>query len=279
MFESLHLRSQQSLLWRFALGRAVPVESRQRFLHLRSHWDALIKSAILYLQNFWVLFLAHCVPMLPGDILLILGVLLQNESAAIASSIVWGATWVYGFAAGAIAVSDVCNGVRPSVRRSARRAFKRWRVLLLVSIILAVAFALWLPVILFGPFVLALLGFAPVIAVIEENTTISQALQRSVQLGQGYYGRTLFVTLFLMGVFLLFVIVWGGVLVALESAHPQVVVARSDLFGSGVTIAGIVLARVIAPWGVAAVVLMYYDLRSRKEAYDFRLLLEDLWRG
>lgn len=119
VFESLHLRSEQSPLWRFATGRSVPLQVRQRFVRVRSHWDALHKSLILYIRNFRVLFLAHWVPMLPGDLVLLAGVLLENEAVIGVSAIVWGIAWCYGFGAGAIAVADICNGVRPTVLRSA----------------------------------------------------------------------------------------------------------------------------------------------------------------
>ena len=122
----------------------------------------------------------------------------------------------------------------------------------------------------------------PVIAVLEDTTTIKHAFARSAQLSNRYYGRTLFVLLFLIGLTVAIMIAWGGFVYVLHVILNIPSRAANDKWGTTdfvAVIGGIFAVRMIAPWAVAAVVLMYYDLRSRKEAYDFRLLLEDLWRG
>lgn len=143
---------------------------------------------------------------------------------------------------------------------------------------LLVMFLLWVITILVGPIFLPFVAFVPVIAVIEENTTFMNAITRSIRLGEGYYGRTLFVLLFFVGVGIALSVVWFfliGVMLPENGAEPPDDNRIFEIIG----VTGIGVARTMAPWAIAAMVLLYYDLRSRKEAYDFRPLLEDLWRG
>jgi hypothetical protein len=170
-----------------------------------------------------------------------------------------------------VLISDICVGNRPSLARAYRRAFGKETgtvllTMVLVLVILAVGFLLLVvPGIVFSMWY----SFAgPVVAL--ERTTARRALTRSRELGKGYYLRNLGVFLLAALVILTpsFVlgVVWGAIVALANLPLPL-----SHIVGG-------VIGALIAPPISVAVVLLYYDLRVRKEAYDSAKLAEDLRR-
>ncbi len=105
--------------------------------------------------------------------------------------------------------------------------------------------------------------FYPPVGVLEKRWGIN-ALRRSAQLGRGYYFRSLFTFLF-MSLF-----IYAGIY-----AFQAIAAALMGLTG---TILGHVVSFVIGPLPLIYVVLLYYDLRVRKEGYDVETLEADLRR-
>ena len=168
-----------------------------------------------------------------------------------------------------VAISEICLGIKPSVARSYRRAFAEPRKLLgtyaLAFGIILLGFVLFLvPGILFSVWY----TFAGPVVVLE-GLAGRTALKRSRELGRGYYLRN-FGILFLSQLLtlLLAMVLSGLVGVAMALSFGRVSEAAQFLGG--------VLGLLVAPPAVIAFVLLYYDMRVRKEGYGAAQLADDL---
>lgn len=176
------------------------------------------------------------------------------------------------FVSGAMtkAVSDVYLGAEASVVGSYAYVMRRWPpylwtnllcVLLvwvgtLLCIIPGIIFAFWI-------------AFASEVFVIE-GPSGWQAVQRSRQLISGHWGRA-FVLMFLVGILALII---QMIPVAIIAA-----VLQGSAVGQALTATwqGISNA-VVTPFSTAALILLYYDIRIRKEAFDLAVLAENMAR-
>jgi hypothetical protein len=164
-----------------------------------------------------------------------------------------------------VLVSDVCLGNVPRIRRAYSRVFDRrfWTffgtVMLANALIVA---GLILPI---GLFILV----PPI--VILEGLSGRPALARSLRLGRGYYLRSFAIVI---GIIVLEIWMDGQLYPLLGRLLPATgwgAQAVAELLESSVTALVNVLMAIL-------VVLIYYDLRARKEAYDSLALAEDLRR-
>lgn len=170
-----------------------------------------------------------------------------------------------------VLISDICVGNRPSLGRAYRRAFGKVTgtvllTMVLVFVILAVgSLLLVVPGVVFGMWY----SFAGPVVVLERTTALG-ALSRSRQLGKGYYLRNFGIVLLTMVAIwtpsIVLGFVWGLIV---GFAHLPAPLAH---------LVGSVFGALAAPPISIAIVLLYYDLRVRKEAYDSAKLAEDLRR-
>lgn len=177
------------------------------------------------------------------------------------------------FMAIAVAVSDVCLGNRPSAFRSYRRVFgKRLGTVILTYFLVMVGTLAGL-LLFVVPGVLFYTWFMfSLIVVVLEGSSVRRAFGRSKGLGAGYYLRNLGLMSLLLLIALVLLIV---VLVAYE-AMALAVPALSKAVPSGIYQAAIM--SLLMPFYYVGGVLLYYDMRVRKEAYDSTALTEDLMR-
>jgi hypothetical protein len=168
-----------------------------------------------------------------------------------------------------VEVSDICLGNRPSVARSYRRAFDKLfgrlcLTYLLQIAIIALGFVLFIvPGFLF----LTWYGFALTVVVLERLSGV-EALRRSRTLGKGFYLRNFGTMCALFLPLLLPAIIWElmvNLVLGIDSKDVREVVIA-------------VVTQLPAPLLYIGIVLLYYDLRVRKEAYDSASLVEDLRR-
>jgi hypothetical protein len=168
-----------------------------------------------------------------------------------------------------VAVSEICLGLKPTVQRTYRRTFKApgrvFGTYVLANLLILVAsLALIIP----GLIVNVLYVFvAPV--VILEHLGGKAALSRSRQLGRGYYLRNtgIFIILFFIFFLLSFPLV-----VSLPAALA--ILGIPTKFGDFFTS---LLADLFSyPITTISFVLLYYDMRVRKEGYGAPQLVEDL---
>ena len=170
------------------------------------------------------------------------------------------------YAAIVVSVSEICLGSEPSVFRSLRHAFSEGLVvrLLAAGFLLMIVVALGL-VLLVIPGLLFMLWFIyvqPIILI--EGSKVLNAFGRSRALGSGYYIRTAGVIL-VLGVGAGIAAGLVGVVLILSTENPAL---------AGFVQLLILLAT--TPLTMTALVLMYYDLRARKEAYNTVGLSEEL---
>lgn len=171
-----------------------------------------------------------------------------------------------------VAVSEVCLDIRPTVARSYRRAFARpgklFGAYFLTLAIVAGGFILLLvPGILFSVWYM-LVGPVAVL----EALPVKATLKRSRELGRGYYWRN-FGALFCSSILvmiptMLIAGIFGASIGYLTKAGPWGL-GFAELIGN-------LLGLIAAPPLAIMPVLLYYDMRARKEGYAAAQLAEEL---
>lgn len=239
------------------------------YLRPQTVGEVLRNAGEIYGRNFGVIFVTYFLPVFPVGV--------WQSEAQVAQA--WGWFWfaficsivaaLIAWGAITIAVSDVCLGNKPSVARSYQKIFSSGVLgrLLVASLLQTLCWVIGF-VLCVIPGVIAMLWFmfTPP-AVILEGLSGTKALQRSKQLAKGYLGRN-FLVLFLM---VIIGAVIGGILGAilgLLQLHATFVFR----------FALVAIQAFIAPFSIIGMILLYYDLRVRKEAYDAAALAEDLRR-
>jgi hypothetical protein len=169
-------------------------------------------------------------------------------------------------------VSEICVGVLPNLPRAYRRMF-RYSVPLLIASLLQVLAIIVGMLLLIVPGIVAVvfLMFVTPVIVLERKTAIA-AIGRSCQLARQFFWRNL--GLLAVGAVVSGIIggILGGVVGfvgGLLQLEPRTFVL---LFGSF----NAMLYSLIIPVSLLLNVLMYYDLRARKEGYDPTQLTQEL---
>ena len=239
--------------------------------YVREHsFGSILKSTFaIYVSGFWTFFLTYFLPVFPF-------MAIQQEAqfreqwllfwlSAIAGAVVG----IFAYGASVVSVSDICLGNRPSLVRSYSRVFGpvAWKMFvtsLLQLVIVAIGFLL---LIIPGMVFMVWLLFSPIIVVLE-GPWGRAALKRSKALGKGYYWRS-------FGVFLVLIVIAGVIGGVIGGVISLAVSHATDHWAFRLAILAIP-AGVSIPIAFITFVLIYYDLRARKEAYDARLLAEEL---
>ncbi len=167
-----------------------------------------------------------------------------------------------------VAVSEICLGIKPSVGRSYQRAFAQpgkviGTYLLALVIIVLGLMALLVPGIIF---LLWYMLVGPI--VVLEGLAGRAALRRSRELGRGYYLRNLGIFWVATLIVILIIAVVGGLIGAASyfaGVSPPVAEFISGL-----------IALLVVPPNIVLIVLLYYDMRVRKEGYGAAQLADDL---
>jgi hypothetical protein len=233
---------------------------------------AIIRSAFgIYFRNAPTLFMIYVIPLVPTQVLAALlsrwGEGAQEARVVVLVLDFMASTLV--FFPAAVAVSEICLGIRPSVARAYRRAFAHpgrvlgTYLLSLLMIMLGVV-ALVIPGIVF---VLWYLFVASVVVI--EGLGGRAALRRSRELGRGSYFRNLGVLLVAF-----FATVAAATLVMAVLAIIAAVLGVGDVKIYELLWSFSVL--VAMPAYIVSIVLLYYDMRARKEGYGAAQLAEDL---
>jgi hypothetical protein len=256
----------------------------------------VVKNAIhIYRTHFRKFFFSYFLLMLPATLLGFAGVAVFGDNVLLGFAIYE----TVGFVAGSVAsliviliVSDICLGEPPSVKR----AWKHISLLLLVKLVLTtiLVYSLFLILTLIGfglvillskvpllsyfvyviysilvivlvPVLVSLFLFVPAIVALENRWAFG-AMMRSVTLGYGYHLRNfvivcmMFVLVTLLPIMLYFVSFFTG-----SEWAPALGICLYYIIGF-----------LIQPLGLIYIILLYYDIRVRKEGYDNAALAEDL---
>lgn len=226
-------------------------------------------SFAVFGKGLGIILLTYLLPMLPFT-------LVQGEAQAAKAIGVWIIAVLLGtiasllaFGAITISVSDICLGNPPSLTRSYKRVFRLFGKMFTASM-LQLIFVVIGFVLLCVPGIIAMLWFmfTPCIVVMEGLGGLA-ALKRSRALGRGYNWRNFGVFALVMVIaFVAYVILVIPLVLFIPDAASHF---SGRFFNTIFQLLG-------TPLGIVAIVLMYYDLRVRKEAYDAAALAEDLRR-
>ena len=163
----------------------------------------------------------------------------------IAELLIWSATTLVSI--------GVVLGHVPDVATAYRCARRSPLFVLFVSMMLVSLLVLGGTLLLIVPGLIALVMtlLVPVIVVVERRT-VWESLRRSRALGSGFYIRNLFVVIALV----VPAIIGAGLIPSLEEPNPAVVVALA------------LLSTILQALSMLATVLVYIDMRARKEQLD-----------
>jgi hypothetical protein len=172
-------------------------------------------------------------------------------------------------AAVARAAVDIYLGEPVTIGGTYRYALRRSRSILWITILTALATLLgFILLIIPGIIVLVRLTVAPAALVVEGHRG-SSALRRSWRLTKGFFWRTLG-TLLLSGVI-------AAIVSGIISIPGELAVQAMGPDAWPVSALVSMLATVlVTPFGMLVVVLLYFDLRIRKEGFDIEVMAREL---
>jgi hypothetical protein len=169
-----------------------------------------------------------------------------------------------------IMIGDICRGMEPSLRRAAALTLRRLPVVILNSVIVLIIIVLgFMLFVVPGIIALIQLMFVAPVSTLEEKRWGIAALRRSRQLGSGFHWRNFRA----FGLALLFA--FGIALIAM----PIVMLLQTtNIPGLDVLFQNIVngITQIV---GLIVSVLLYYELRARKEGLTPDVLMQDLSAG
>lgn len=167
------------------------------------------------------------------------------------------------------AASDVYLGEPVTIGGTYRYALRRLPAILWVTILSTLLILVGL-VLLIIPGIIALvrLSVAPA-ALVVEGASGSTALRRSWRLTKGAFWRTL-------GILVLSGIVAGIVSSILSIPGEFVVQALGPDAWPISSLAAVLATVLVTPFGTLVIVLLYFDLRIRKEGFDIEVMAREL---
>jgi hypothetical protein len=225
----------------------------------------------IYGRNLPTLFLICLLPMGPFELLKAIGNTAHDQTLIIVATLLSLAAGIFVYGANTIAVSDICVGNPPSLKRSYQaigRVIGKYigTYALLMLLVLLGFMLLGIP----GIIAILLYLFALPVAAIERMGPRA-AMKRSRELGKGFYWRnfgvllvaTLMAGLFMLAVFMLTAIL--GVAMDLDDGDLglNVLLALSGIFTT--------------PILQIPLILLYYDMRVRKEYFDQSALSQEMF--
>jgi len=241
------------------------------FIRAQSAGEIFRNAAHLYRKNFLALFLVYVLPLAPFQAWFgyaAQGMSLAGLAAAYALLIVLSVLAIVPIT---IVLSDICLGTRPDLGRAFRHLSLRSAGLLVGTCLLSVALCVLGALLLLVPGLVLTVRYAFVVPVaVLERLSGWQALRRSRELGKGYFRRIFGI------IFLSYAVVF--VVSALIGAICGVAMLLVELPPHLLGMIANLVALPLAPLPAIVLVLLYYDLRVRKEAYDSAALAEDLKR-
>jgi hypothetical protein len=249
------------------------------FISEQSAGSLLRNALALYRSNFRPLFLTYVVPTFPVLVLQQIAEGTENVGLYVATLVLGWLVSFFAIAALTVVLSDVCLGNEPTVRRAYGKLFKGglWLRVLLTALLQTLVVLIGFLLLIVPGIVLAIRLLLGSTVVVLEGESGVKALKRSMHLTKGHFWR-LFGLLALLSV-MLFGMVFvallgiGTVLAALDAMYE---VTQLDIVIA--ILLGAVLQGVLYPIFFITVVLLYYDLRARKESYDVEMLSEDMMR-
>jgi hypothetical protein len=224
-------------------------------------------SIRIYRSNFPILFIVSALPLLPFVVLQ--GLAAGNEVLSVLSETAQTILSIFTLGATTVAVSDICLGNRPTVKRSYAALFRVFWKYLGTYLLYVMAFVGGgLLLVLPGLYAMVALMFSLPACIIERRGPI-ESCKRSLALCRDNFWRVagillLAVLIFVIGIVIVSVIVGVAIGLALSPESPLLEPA------------GGLIGTMMAPFVQIVAVLLYYDLRARKENFDGAALASEL---
>ena len=246
-----------------------------RFLGRQTAGLLIRNIAAMYRRHLGVLMACTVLPMLP----VYLPVMWLDEAGGplyLLAFIVYMAAAFVVSSAATIVISDICIGNHPSALQAFRQALgrQRWWQVLWTSLLLTLGVMVGMLLLLPGLWLMAR-SFLTAMVVTLEGRSGMDAIKRSLALTKGQAWRVIGLTLLPMLLafipILVVVIAVSAVLAfTVEDPHSALPIIQIVSF--------VMAFALFAPVISITMVLLYYDQRVRREAYDVQALTEDLMR-
>jgi hypothetical protein len=225
----------------------------------------------LYARHLLPLFLICLAPVLPFDILMAIAGATGNLPFYVIAQILMLVAGAFAYGAVTVAVSDVCLGNRPTLKRSYAAIGRVLGRYLGTYALAMTAFLVGLALFLIpGLVVSALFMFALPVAVIERKRAIA-SFKRSMALGKGFYWRNFGVLMLAM----LTAIAVLTLLITVLSVIALLLGLEPEGFAFGLFTS--VITDFVTPLMQIPLVLLYYDMRVRKEFFDSASLSQEMF--
>jgi hypothetical protein len=241
-----------------------------RFLQPQTLGSVTRNTIAIYVRSWETICLIYILPLLPIAVL----------RAVLASQGLYG--WVATLfliqtlgsilvsAALTVAVSDICLDLKPNLKRAYRRGFANGR-LLSTYFLLVLLTSLGFVLLVIPGLVLAVWYMFALSATVLEQINGRAAIRRSRELGRGFYWRNI-------GIVITCLLVVTVLLVATEAVMG---ISEYFLLGHGFRVLESILSEALSivlmgPLVTIPVILLYYDMRARKEGFGAAQLVEDL---
>ena len=259
------------------LDPTAPASAPRALLQQLSASSLLSNITFIYRRHFGVLMSCSLLPLLPCLALMQLFKAMENEALGLLALLLYAVAAFLSSSATTVVVSDICLGNRPTVARAFGRILgaRRWWHVLSTGLLAAVgAYAGMLLLVLPGLWFVIRALFASTIVALEGRRNVD-AIKRSFALTKGQAWRLTGLTLlpsllaFTLAMLVGTLVVLAGMLAAPDSE----LVRHSMEF-----LATVLIIAVLMPVAGCTIVLLYYDQRVRREAYDVQELTEDLMR-
>ncbi len=227
----------------------------------------------LYFRHFWSFLLIVLSTVAVPNVVAVHA--LKNEDYGLYVGAL-AAAFLMGIPAGlaiVVLVSDVCRGNPVDTIGALRRGYA-WSTpkLLVIYLVMTLApFTIGLPLLLVRKWrsFMAWFMFAAIVRVIE-RASVGESFRRSRHLGEGFYWRNLGLVMLTFLVATVPIYLVTGVLqmtvTIMKSANDNL---GADIFVGSAGVVG-------SPLYAIAPILLYYEMRVRKEAFDHTLLTEEL---
>ena len=257
------------------------IRPRASFVHEQTVASLFGDAWSVFSTNFWTIVLCYSVAILPVQVAFVIAALAGRPVLTIALEAIAVFLSFIPFAATTIAISDVCLGNQPSIKRAYGKIFRGelylrliWTGLLAAVCMFIAAFALVVPAII----LMLRWQFWAIVCALEGRSGMS-ALKRSSELTKGNVLRafgiqTLAITAMFGIVLVAYVLFFICVLIGMAIKTP----AAIDVMVAVGAIAYIGGLAVASAFAFVVTTLLYYDLRARKESYDLSMLSEELRR-
>jgi hypothetical protein len=228
-------------------------------------------------RNWPTLFLIYAILALPLELMkLLLSASPETEWIGHAAVLLNYIVLTFTLFPATVAVSEICLGIRPDIFRSYRRAFaKPGRLLGTLLLYYLVSIGGFILLIIPGIIFSVWFAFTPAVVVLE-GIGGRAALRRSRALARGHFFRiagyllTVLVLYFLIAFVIVFIMI---VILLLLSLYVELDMHLLERLGETV---GALSALAATPMFLAGIVLIYYDLKVRKESYGAAQLADDL---